>query len=418
MNYIVGAAGVVAAFLIMAVSMAINARNGMALVDTEFDKLVVMAVAVFADVAKAVAWIFLMTAITRRQVLASLASGLMFGVCMLYATVGCLGYFAAHRAQSTARTVETSELAKDIDDAKRRKQSQLDALGVITPVSVVAKRIEGMKQNVRFVQSRQCTDVTTAETRKFCMELAGVEAEEKKSLAAAVIEGELVALQTRREQLGRGVRVSEGDFQSRLLAQITKAEMSTIQLSLTILVVLVIEGGACLFLGLALNHFESTRREIGEQLRGTVAAIAEAGVTVEPAVAGEEKVVSSVATPPPAAAERKVTTDNVVMIQRPEKTPAEPLPVAVATVRSLEAFAAEFLDLEDALSLSVREVAECYTTWCRRKKLTALAGDAWHAGIAEMCAATGIVVRGEGDAARLHGVGWMKRKGRVDGLRG
>ena len=254
---IVSGLGVLLALAVMAVSAIVNARYGMSLARKGFDQHVMMGVAVFADAGKAISWIFFAAALARRQWLASLAALLIFLTCLAYAVAGSLGYVAMHRAETTATVVATGTSAKDLDADIDRKQGQLAKLGILEPASVIAKRIDAAKQDRRYTLTRQCADITTDSSRSFCTTLSGLETAEEQASAAASLEAELAILRSQRRAMGGVATADTGDFQGSLIAQLSGFKVATIQLSLSLLFVIMVESGACFLLWLSLNHGEN-----------------------------------------------------------------------------------------------------------------------------------------------------------------
>ena len=88
MQKLIGGAGVVLALGVMVVSGLVNARYNMSLGGGVFDQGVMIAVSVFADAGKAIAWIFFAASVKRRKVMAALASVLIFVACLAYGVWG------------------------------------------------------------------------------------------------------------------------------------------------------------------------------------------------------------------------------------------------------------------------------------------------------------------------------------------
>lgn len=83
-----------------------------------FDQGVMIAVSVFADAGKAISWIFFAASVKRRQVMAALASLLIFVACLAYVVSGLFGFVAMTRAQSTAAVVAKTDGASEVAAAQ------------------------------------------------------------------------------------------------------------------------------------------------------------------------------------------------------------------------------------------------------------------------------------------------------------
>lgn len=258
MGYLVSFLGVVGALFVMGVSATMNARYAMSLGREPFDQMLLAGGALFADGGKALAWIFFASALARKQRLAALASLLIFVLCLGIAAAGSLGFVALQRAQSTGVIETKTDTLKDLRAEKQRKEEQLSLLAVSEPADVIAKRIVGLKQDWRYSSSRQCGDATATASRKFCTDLANIEADEKKALSAARLEQELAVLRGQMEGLGSVARMGKSDVQSELISKVTGWKLWDVQLWLQLLFVAMIEAGACFMLFAAMNHGQST----------------------------------------------------------------------------------------------------------------------------------------------------------------
>ena len=94
MAYVVSFFGILAAVGIMLVSATMNARYAMSLGGEGVDKYLLAGGAVFADVGKALAWIYFATAVSKRQVLAAVSALMIFVLCLGLAVSGSLGFIA------------------------------------------------------------------------------------------------------------------------------------------------------------------------------------------------------------------------------------------------------------------------------------------------------------------------------------
>lgn len=248
------AVGVLLSLLIMTVSGVCNARYGMSLAREGFDEYVMIAAAGFADLGKAVCWIFFASALARREWLASLASLFIFVFCLGYAVAGSLGYVALHRSQSAAGIESKNSNARSIEDELARKKIQLAKLGFVEPSSVLESRIQSKQQDRRFSQTSECSTATLESSRLYCSELATVTADLRKSIAVEKLEDEIAKLNLERAKLGVVTHVDRGDFQSSIIAQISGVSMSNVQLSLSLIFVVLVESASCFLLWISINH--------------------------------------------------------------------------------------------------------------------------------------------------------------------
>lgn len=381
MQLLMSAVGVLLAVGVMAVSAVVNARYGMSLARDGFDQQVMMAVAVFADVGKAVSWIFFAGALMRRDVLASLASLLIFAACLTYAVSGSLGYVAMNRAQSTATVESKSDNAIGIKTDLQRDEAARKALGMVEPAAVIGKQIEAKKQDRKYTLSKQCTEATAEASRAFCAELALLEADQLKAETAAKLDTKINTLRQRVETLGGVATADKGDFQGALIAQITNLKVSTIQLSLALLFVVMVESGACFLLWLSLNHGEQVWRSRRRQTITTMSDLPTAVATPVAPVSIDRPI-----TPVPVARQLAAPV-AAKSATRPtdQATPAQMSP------GDLVAFVETGIDLSPGGRAEIGEIARAYKRWCMRNNLRAVSDELIMAGLERFCEVGGIV---------------------------
>ena len=436
--------GIVLALGIMAVSAVINARYGMSLAKPGFDQTLMMAVAVFVDATKAVSWIYFAGAVARRQVMAATSSLLIFLCCFTYAVSGALGYIAMNRAQSSATVESHGETAASIKSELGRKEKSLAALGSVSPPAVVAKQVEAKKQDKRYTTTLQCgyipADSTKASdtARTFCIELAQLEAEQKKAEAAAILEDDLTDLRKQRDAAGGVATADKGDFQSALITQLitnfATVQLSTVQMSLSLLFVIVVESGACFLLWLSLNHAAKPVKPHAPSLPDTpptlptvlpspplaaVKLLAQPTNPKAPALTGPSPAPrpptspvvtghsqSAPVTPPVTPlATVKASTKAVPKSPAPTSAASAPLatPAAPATpaaiappadtqtrsskIGDLVDFIDSCLDLNSGPGTDVGEIASTYKRWCLRSGVQPVSDEALVTGLTQFCEA-------------------------------
>ncbi len=397
------------AVLVILISAAVNARYGMSLAREGFDQQVMMAVAVFADLGKAVAWVFLLAAIAKRQWLSSLAAAVVFFACLTYAVGGSVGYVASLRAQSSAVIADKAGEVVALDAAIARKRQERDKLGTVTPASVVKKQIEAKRQDARFSSSERCAKATAAASRTFCTELAELEGDELKALEAERIERELATLATQRTTYRGTARVEKGDYQGALIAHLTQWDVSNIQLGLALLFVVVVEGGACFMLGLALNHW-TTAKDAQAARRAEASVVMHGPASSRRSVEYNDGFVDGTpalieTTPAPLVAPvATATTDG----EAASDVNAAPAKGNVVALRDLEAahprhfveFAERRLEITAQGRLNIEAMKSDYTTWAARSGRAVLDEERLDRTISLMCSD----LRLERDGDMLKGV--------------
>lgn len=364
MAYLTSLAGIVVALGIMLVSATMNARYQMSLGGSDTDRLLWAAVALFGDIGKSLAWIFFAVAVAKRQVLAGLASLAIFVVCFVFAVSGCLGFISSQRTAATGVNVTRADTLKDLRTEKGRKELQLEKIGVTDSVGVMTKRIEAVKQDARFARTKECMDATNADSRSFCGTLKGHEGDLARAQAATKLETEIGALRTRIEGFSDVARNTTGDVQSVLIAQITGWKLGDIQLWAQVLVVAVVEFGACFMLFVSMNHWPARERARNSDNVTT-------DDRAQPVVVAHDTPRQVATNPPPlvitdlAAASGAVDEARVVVLAE-RKT----IEVRFGNVVDFMKACVDFTP-EDASIVEQAEVFSCYRAWCRSRKESA-----------------------------------------------
>lgn len=343
----------------------------MSLAREGFDAFVMMAAAVFADAGKAISWIYFAHAVKQRQVLAALASFIIFVACLFYAVAGSLGYVAMNRAQSSADQEGRSGEATQLDQEIKRKERLLSELGMTEPAASINKRLEGLKQDKRFAGSQNCKDVTVENTRQFCVQLAQLEAKEKRAERAEKLEQEIESLRHDRKKYAGVAKVEKGDFQASLIAQLTSIDRSTIQLSLALLFVIMVESGACFLLFLSLNFSDDKSDEaVTSDESATQPAAPNEAIGVKHDV-GETALT--------------VTTQERTLIDTTTSPTASTELTTLSTPDDFIAFVEAEIRLVARARTEIGEVATAYKDWCRRWRCQPLDDEAIVEALVKFC---------------------------------
>jgi hypothetical protein len=245
--------GIAASLVIMVISAAMNARYAMSWGATGVDRALLAGVAVFADVGNALAWIYVVGAWARGAVVTATVSFVIFIACLVMAVSGSLGFISAQR--STAAVVVAAHLETEANwrAQKERIAERRRMIGTVDSEPVTAKRIAAQQQNAHYTRSKGCSDATTGDSRKFCSELAELEARRELAKEAARLDNEITIVAAQIAHVASGLNSRE-DAQATLIATVTGWPLERVQLWLQLLVVLVVEAGACFMLQVSADH--------------------------------------------------------------------------------------------------------------------------------------------------------------------
>jgi len=355
MTYLASGVGFLLGLFIMVVSGMVNARYGMMMFNDDFDRQVMVSVAIFTDIAKATSWIYFARALVRREVISAILSFIMFTACMAWAVSGALGYISLNRNKASELVLKQAELYGDTQAQLKRKTGALQALGNVEPAAVWKKRIEAMRADKRFVLTSECTSIIYDSHRSFCASWGRLGSDYEKAVAYEKLEQEIAELRSR-HFAGEGVvNANEGDVQGAVIAQLANLKVSTVQVGLSLLFVTVLECGACYMLWLSMNHFR------GEQAHARAAQH-------EAQLGGELSTAHDVQ-------ERARITET-----KPKQAQAQ----------DFIAYANQELELEAGEEIDTRDIVTSFKGWCAERCLEPLSDEMIAKGISQLARADNV----------------------------
>ena len=201
MRRLLGGIGVIAAIAIMVVSASMNARYAMSLGTAETDRYLLAAGALFADVGKALAWLYFMAAVAQRQVLGAVAALAIFLPCLGTAISGSFGFIASQRAATIAQATASRDTLQALQDEVRPKQARRAAIGAAEDVASATARLEASRQHALYERSKQCSAATQPDSRTYCQGLKALEADVAKASEAHKLDAEARAVEHERDVL-------------------------------------------------------------------------------------------------------------------------------------------------------------------------------------------------------------------------
>lgn len=170
MRYLFSLIGIVAALVFMAVSAYFNFRYGVSKYGggVAFDGYAVGALAVAADVSKAVAPLFVAWFwAARKPVLAGLGI-VWIGVCIVFSLMSSSGFITEKRDSYAADRAATSGTYASVRKQLRDARQRLEVLGASRPVATIEAELASQRTNRRWSSSKQCTNATATRSRAFC----------------------------------------------------------------------------------------------------------------------------------------------------------------------------------------------------------------------------------------------------------
>ena len=219
MRRVLSGIGVVAAFVIMLVSASMNARYAMSLGTAETDRNLLAAGALFADVGKALAWLYFMAAVTQRQLLGAVAALVIFLPCLGTAISGSFGFIASQRAVTISQATASRDTLQALQDEARPKQARRAAIGGVEGVASATARLAASRQHAFYDRTKQCTAATQPDSRAFCVGLKALEGDVARASEAHRVDAELRELRSSIDRVGSNGHHDNGDVQGALIAR-------------------------------------------------------------------------------------------------------------------------------------------------------------------------------------------------------
>jgi hypothetical protein len=176
-RHILGVLGVIAASVLLVVSMMMNYKFGSSLGKTETDAHIYGMASAAADCFKALAPFFFFAALRNRVWSQAVAAALVWVVVTGYAFTSALGHAALNRFDTSGQRVAASASYKDVRADLKRAEDQLKWIPPHRPPATVGAELNVLKAQRAWMTSRECTDATLRSSREFCQQYFKLSAE-------------------------------------------------------------------------------------------------------------------------------------------------------------------------------------------------------------------------------------------------
>ena len=168
MKHALGILGVVAALVLLGVSVAMNWRFGFGLGKTEFDSQIYGTASAAADGLKALLPFFIFAAFRNKTWSQTAAASILWVVCLSYSLTSSLGFAALNRTDTMGARAAQAEAYQDLRADLKRATDKFSWMPEHRPVGMVESEMSAMQQNVRWRATSGCVDVTSARSRVYC----------------------------------------------------------------------------------------------------------------------------------------------------------------------------------------------------------------------------------------------------------
>lgn len=359
MRHALGVIGILAAGVLLLVSMAMNYRFGLSLGKTELDGQIYGAASAAADVLKALVPFFLFAAIRNRAWSQAAASMLVWAVVMAYSLTSAFGHAALNRFDVAGQRAHESNVYQETRADLDRAKEQLSWIPQHRPMMAVQAEIDGLENSRRWASTKSCTDATIKVSIAFCDQYRALVAELASAEKASALEQRIAKAQIVLADFG-GAANSEADPQAAVLAKLTGVDLEKIQLAMTVFIALLLEIGSAFGMYIAFSQWRIYERYTPAAPRMASVSTAAAAVA-----AVEDKPQLPVAIEKP----RSGANDNPT---EEEKVSVQPTRL-VAPENDVERFYKEKVETQDGSSLTATALYEEYCDWCDDKNKEPLA---------------------------------------------
>ncbi len=356
MRHVLGALGVIAAGILLAVSAAMNWRFGFSLGKTEMDGQIYGAASAAADCFKALVPFFFFAALKNKMWSQAAASAVVWVVVTAYSLTSALGHAALNRLDTSGQRAVEAASYKDLRSDLKRTEDQASWIPQHRPALTVQSEIDGVKNQRAWTTTAGCTEVNGRFTRDFCQKYHTLNAELASAKQSAELGSRIDGIKAELAKT-EGVSVlSEADPQAAVLAKLSgllfpNIKVEDVQTALTIFVALLLEVGSAFGMYVAFAYWNiHERRQVPAVQAAAPAVVAEvpAALIVEPKK-------------PQAGA-----NDNRSL---PVQTPKMLVPE-----NDVERFYKERIETADAgSSLTASALYEDYCMWCEENQKEPLA---------------------------------------------
>jgi hypothetical protein len=243
-RHILGVLGVIAALVLLVVSMMMNYKFGSSLGKTATDQQIYGMASAAADCFKALAPFFFFAALRNRVWSQALAAAMVWAVVTTYAFTSAIGHAALNRFDTSGQRMAASTSYKDLRAELKREEEQLKWIPPHRPPSTVEAEINVLKAQRTWMTSKECTDATIRASREFCQQYFKLAAELASGQEAAKHEVKIAELSAQAGKATGAAVLGLPDPQANVIARLTGQDLETVQTGLMLFVALLIEIGS------------------------------------------------------------------------------------------------------------------------------------------------------------------------------
>ncbi len=176
---------------------------------------------------------------------------LIYVVLALLSGTAHVGLYATVKSE----VIGGADAAREKYDAAKKEKKALEAdlanLGRVRPAGTIEAELARLRLDARYKRSRDCSDVTAADSRWLCGDVAALEGEKANALQAGKLKVKLEDAEGRIRGLDVAAALRSADPQAEQLASLTGLSQNSVRLWMAIILSIMIELGSSLLLDVA-----------------------------------------------------------------------------------------------------------------------------------------------------------------------
>lgn len=253
-----------AALLFIVLSATVNALFLSSLGRTPIEIILLAALSIAADVAKAGLPVVAVRAALLRAWGHLLAATLMLVLVIVLSLASGIGFAALTRNAATSAQESKSQQVATLRSDLAVLDVQLQRLAPSRSVPIVDALLDGLRVNRRWSATKGCMEITSAQARLFCTEVASLNTERAQSAEQARLETLRNTLRERLAVQSAG-SITDSDPQSSAIGAVLGVDSGLPRRVLSIFLAIVIETGSVLLIFLTLGPALAGWRAPGDQ---------------------------------------------------------------------------------------------------------------------------------------------------------
>jgi hypothetical protein len=174
-----------------------------------------------------------------------------------------VGLYATVKSEVAGDAGAAREKYEAAKAEKKTLEADLAALGKVRPAGTIEAELAAKRLDARYTRSKGCKDVTVADSRSLCAEVAALEGELANAVRVDRLRSKLEDAQGRMRGLDVAAAIRSADPQAEQISALTGASPDTVRLWMAIVLSIMIELGSSLLLDVAAVGKKDASGQVG-----------------------------------------------------------------------------------------------------------------------------------------------------------